>query len=113
MLASQMDFYPLKPSPPAHGVPLYLVAHRLCLQLADRFIDSTNSSLALVGAPNDSITSTMNLWEVLCRRLHGDSHGVPATVLPEPHNYFGGMYTHGLTWDSRDDPEHSVVSYHF
>lgn len=75
---------------PDHGAPLFLPVHPLCLQLADRFIDSMETSLLMAQViPPDGITSVKNLWEVLHRRLPGTSFCVSTSVLPEPHEYFG------------------------
>ena len=57
------------PGGPRHGAPLYVPVHRLCLQLADNFISSTKTSLILAGIPDDGLTSAINLWEILHRRL--------------------------------------------
>ena len=111
VFASQLVFDWQKPGPPPHGVPLYLAVHRLCLQLADRFIESTKASLILAEVPNDGITSILNLWRVLHRRLPGGTAGTSTLELPEPHDYFGGKRARNIAWEARDDPEHSEVRY--
>lgn len=101
----------LRKPTPNHGAPLYLPVHRLCLQLADRFIDSIESSSLMAQViPLDGITSVKNLWEVLHRRLRGTAGGAPAWVLPEPHEYFGGRRCRNIDWEPEDDPEHAKVS---
>lgn len=101
----------LKKPTPDHGAPLYLPVHPLCLQLADRFVDSVETSLLMAQIiPPDGITSVKNLWEVLHRRLRGTAGGGPAWVLPEPHEYFGGRRCRNIDWEPGDDPEHAKVS---
>lgn len=88
-----------------HGGPLYLPVHKLCLQLADCFIDSMGTSMHMSQVLlNDRITSIKQLWEVLYRRLHGS-----AWVLPEPHDYFGGRRCRNIDWEALDDPDHGEV----
>lgn len=95
-----------------HGAPLFLPVHPLCLQLADRFIDSMETSLLMAQViPPDGITSVKNLWEVLHRRLPANSTCFPAWALPEPHEYFGGRRCRNVYWAPGDDPEHAEVSY--
>lgn len=59
--------------------------------------------------PLDGIISVKNLWEVLHRRLRGTAGVVPAWVLPEPHEYFGGRRCRNIDWEPEDDPEHAKV----
>lgn len=102
----------LRTPSPDHGAPLFLPIHPLCLQLADRFIDSMETSLLMAQViPPDGITSVKNLWEALHRRLPGTSSCVPASALLEPHEYFGGRRCRDVYWEPGDDPEHAKVSY--
>lgn len=102
---------PRKPTPD-HGTPLYLPVHCLCIQLADRFIDSMEKSLLMAQViPLDGITSVKNFWEVLHRRLCGNAGCVTALVLPEPHECFGGRRYRNIYWEPGDDPEHAKVSH--
>ena len=95
-----------------HGAPLFLPVHPLCLQLADRFIDSMETSLLMAQViPPDGITSVKNLWEVRHRRLPANSTCFPAWALSEPHEYFGGRRCRNVYWAPGDDPEHAEVSY--
>ncbi|KAF3770049.1 hypothetical protein M406DRAFT_325523 [Cryphonectria parasitica EP155] len=97
------------PGPPEHGAPLYLPVHRACLELANRFISSTETSL-LSGqtvAP-DGITSIRQLWEVLYRRLPWTLHG-RTWVLPSPQEYFGGELYRNLSYEPDDDPEAAAL----
>ena len=88
---------------PDHGASLYLPLHRLCMQVADNFIDSVPVSLIMTHVvTSDGITSTKNLWEVLSHRLQGDRMGVPSRALTEPHDYFGGQECRNVYWDSDD-----------
>lgn len=97
---------------PDHGAPLYLPVHPLCLQLADRFVDSVETSMLKAQIiPLDGITSVKNMWEVLHCRLRGTFDGVPAWVLPEPHEYCGGRGCLNIDWEPGDDPEHAKVSF--
>ena len=89
---------------------MYLATHRLCLQLADKFIESTKSSLALAGVPSDSIISIRNLWEVLYRRLPAGLFGDRTLVLLEPHDYFGAKAARNLAWEPSDDDKEAEVS---
>lgn len=100
---------PRKPAPD-HGAPLYLPVHCLCLQLADRLIDSVETSLLMTQViPLDGITSDKNLWEVLHRRLCGNTAGTRTWALPEPHEYFGGRRCRNIDWEPGDDPEHAKL----
>ena len=97
------------PGGPRHGAPIYIPVHRLCLQIADKFIESTKTSLILAGTPDNGLISTMNLWEILHRRLPSTPDGHWIIPLPEPHNYYGGTYCHGEAWEPEDREE---VSYY-
>ena len=94
-----------------HGGALYLPFHRLCLCVADRFIDSVPSSLIMAHTvTSDGITSVKSLWEVLFHRLQGDSMGFPDQYLPEPHDYFGGWPCRNAYWEPDALPQHGEVS---
>ena len=96
-----------------HGGPLYLPVHRSCLGLADRFFISTKTSLSMTGIPPNGVTSVLNLWEILYRRLPASIHSWPRFELPELHDYFGGRHCRNVYWSARDDPEHGLVSQSF
>lgn len=80
--------------------PLHIPIHRVCLQIADRYIESTD---AVRNLPAGSITSTRNLWEVLYRRV-SRSLFMADTVLSEPHGYFGGRHCRGRDWQPGNQP---------
>jgi hypothetical protein len=93
-----------------HGGPLYLPVHSLCLQLADRFIDSMGTSVNTSQVlPGGRITSIKQLWEVLYRRLYGSLFPYRTWELPEPHDYFGGRRCRNVDWEAGDDLEHGEV----
>jgi len=93
------------------GGPLYLPVHRLCLQLADCFINSIGTSMQMSQVLlDDRITSIKQLWEVLYRRLHGSIFpSIQTWELPEPHDYFGGRRCRNVYWEAGDDPDHGEV----
>jgi len=91
-----------------HGGALYLPVHSLCVQLADRFIDSMGTSIHTSQVlPSDRIHSIKQLWEVLYRRLNGSLSFVRTWILPEPHDYFGGRECRNVYWEPWD--EHGQV----
>ncbi|MCJ1329976.1 hypothetical protein MMC10_006657 [Thelotrema lepadinum] len=106
--AMRVDLSPLSPILD-HGGLLYLPVHRSCLQLADQFIASTKSSPFMTGTPQDGITSIMNLWETLYRRLRGDVLCSRTFILPELHDYFGGRLCRNVDWERSSDPEHGLL----
>ena len=73
-----------------HGAHLYLPVHPDCLELAERFIDLQKSwnCFTVDGSRCRSvITSHMDLWEILYRRLSSDADNPCHTwELPEPHD---------------------------
>lgn len=82
----------IKPSIPdalfshPRGGSLYLPVHNVCLQLADRFVDTISTmESAEMDTVSGKITSELQLWKVLCRRL--DQFGRD-TMVNEPHNFF-------------------------
>lgn len=82
----------VKPSIPDYlsshprGGSLYLPVHNVCLQLADRFIDTVSTmESAVMDTTSRRITSKLQLWEVLCRRV--DQFGRD-TMANEPHSFF-------------------------
>ena len=107
-----VDLSPLLPSPD-HGGSLHLPVHRSCLQLADRFVVSTKTSLAMAIVPPNGVTSILNLWEILYRRLPGSVNGRRTFNLPELHDYFGGQRCRNVYWEPEDDSEHGLVSQSF
>jgi hypothetical protein len=96
--------------PRPHCGPLYIPVHGCCLQVVDRCIDSVRTSAhAWKVFPEDRIHSIKQLWEVLYQRVHGSLNHRGSWVLPEPHDYFGGIYCRGVDWESGNDPKHGEV----
>lgn len=94
---------PVTPGTPNHGAPLYLPVHRLCLELADRFIESLTTSLHSSQVMKSAgITSPMHLWEVLHRRLRATPYDRDSHV-PSPQDYYGGHIYRNCYYDPGDD----------
>lgn len=92
------------------GEPLYLAVHRLCTQLAERFIDSrADSHDTFQIGPHDEISSLKQLWEVLYRRMPGTMQLTSEYILPEPYDYYGGRNARNVEWECDDDPEYGLV----
>ncbi|KAG9527364.1 hypothetical protein KCU93_g5258, partial [Aureobasidium melanogenum] len=99
----------VKPSIPDHlsshprGGSLYVAIHNVCLQLADRFIDTASTmERAVTSTTSGRITSELQLWEVLCRRV--DQFGRD-TMANEPHNFFLPPDSHSwMPWEQEYDP---------
>ena len=96
-----------------HGGHLYMPVHKLCLHIAERFIESrtaiertTPESLHC-----KSITSLRTLWEVLHRRLYGSDSTDPDFTPEEPHEYFGGSECRNNEWEPLNDPSHGLVCF--
>ncbi|KAI0802905.1 hypothetical protein GGR55DRAFT_402847 [Xylaria sp. FL0064] len=86
------------------GSPLYLAVHKLCYQLAERFIDSRAKPQGTFRMPPvGEISSVERLWEVLCRRLPG-SFFPSQYILPDPYEYYGGRGCRNVYWEPDDDP---------
>ncbi|KAI0965056.1 hypothetical protein F4678DRAFT_454043 [Xylaria arbuscula] len=91
-------------SVPPEGGPLYLPLHKLCYQLAERFIDSRAEFQDITGVnPGDEISSIKQLWEVLYRRMPG-SFLSSEYILPDPYEYYGGRGCRNVYWEPDDDP---------
>lgn len=92
------------------GETLYLAVHRLCTQLAERFIDSrAESHDTFQIGPHDKISSLKQLWEVLYRRVPGSMQLSSEYILPEPHDYYGGRSARNVEWERDDDDEYGTV----
>lgn len=99
----------VKPSIPDHlsshprGGSLYVAVHNVCLQLADRFMDTASTmERAVTSTASGRITSELQLWEVLCRRV--DQFGRD-TMANEPHNFFLPPHSHSsMPWEQEYDP---------
>jgi len=100
----------------AHGGPLYLPFHGVCLDLTHHFIESAATfNQTGEGLPNDRITSLKQLWEIYYRRVNGAWTAVPDAygTLPEPHDYFGGYRCRNTYWAPEDDPAYGEVRISF
>ncbi|KAI6081518.1 hypothetical protein F4821DRAFT_25144 [Hypoxylon rubiginosum] len=87
------------------GGSLSLAVHRLCNQLAERFINSrAKSHDTFQMTSQDEISSVKQLWEVLCHRMPGTTPLTSQYILPEPHDYYGGRYCRNVEWEPEDDP---------
>ncbi|KAJ2994822.1 hypothetical protein NUW58_g1448 [Xylaria curta] len=92
-------------SVPLGGGPLYLPIHKLCYQLAERFIRSKAESRDISLVPSkDEIFSTEQLWEILYRRLPGSPFS-SEYILPDPYEYYGGRGCRNVYWEPDDDPD--------
>lgn len=83
------------------GDSLYLPVHKACLQLADHFIYT--ASVPMADTTSSRITSELQLWEVLCRRLDQWEHD---TEPREPHNFYVSLAVHScMPWEREYDPD--------
>ncbi|KAG9521685.1 hypothetical protein KCV07_g3496, partial [Aureobasidium melanogenum] len=85
------------------GGSLYVAVHNVCLQLADHFMDTASTmERAVTSTASGRITSELQLWEVLCRRV--DQFGRD-TMANEPHNFFLPPHSHSsMPWEQEYDP---------
>lgn len=108
--AFHVDFVETGPGPVTRGGPLYIPMHKLCLQMAEHFIDAVKRRTEMLGEvpPSDSVASRKKLWEVLSHRLHGRRF-MQARRIDEPHDYFGGRICRNVYWDAGDDSLYGEV----
>ncbi|KAH0351019.1 hypothetical protein KCU81_g2389, partial [Aureobasidium melanogenum] len=68
------------------GGSLYLPVHKACLELAEKFIHAASTlERAATDTTSGKITSELQLWEVLCRRLDQFEDD---TIPKEPHHFY-------------------------
>ncbi|KAI1771558.1 hypothetical protein F4818DRAFT_429386 [Hypoxylon cercidicola] len=92
------------------GGSFYLAVHRLCNQLAERFIGSrAEAHNTFQISPRDEISSVKQLWEVLYRRMPGSMPLTSEYILPEPHDYYGGRRCRNVYWERDDDPDYGQL----
>lgn len=86
------------------GGSLYLPVHKVCLQLADHSIYTASVLERATAATTSSrITSELQLWEVLCRRLDQFEND---TLPKEPHNFYVSRAVHSyMPWERGYDPD--------
>ncbi|KAG9949048.1 hypothetical protein KCU85_g4492, partial [Aureobasidium melanogenum] len=86
------------------GGSLLIPVHKACLQLADHFISIASISTSdATETTSDRITSELQLWEVLCRRL--DKFG-DFGVAKEPHQFYVSLSVHsGMPWEREPEPD--------
>ncbi|KAK6003999.1 hypothetical protein QM012_008849 [Aureobasidium pullulans] len=84
------------------GGSLYLPVHNVCLQLADRFINTASTvERDFRNTTSGRITSELQLWEVLYPRV--DQFGCKS-MTNEPHNFFLPPGSHsGMPWGKEYD----------
>jgi hypothetical protein len=103
-----VDMYPFGPGI-NDGGPLYIPAHRLCLEVADHFVNSQDPTAQKSRLrAGDKVTSTIEMWELLYRRIPQSLFSIE-WVVREPHDYFGGRSCRNVYWEPDDDVEHAAV----
>ncbi|KAI9643087.1 hypothetical protein NHQ30_008822 [Ciborinia camelliae] len=99
------------PSPIQNGGgDLFIPIHEACMEVTENYF-TTTSKLQLSNKQaeervptDDRITDIYSFWEVLYRRLFGET--VPLSypyILDEPHDYYGGRSCRNVYWEPDDD----------
>lgn len=99
----------ITPKPFEQCGPIYLPVHRACLEIAARFIHTSQLSQRDTGTSDASfIISVLQLWELLYCRLSGIRDNGD-WMLPETHDYLGAGICRGIDWEPENDAEYGAL----